>query len=277
MDRGAADNVALAALSKRQQREIEYHRDHALRTRAAALRIRFDHLDGSERRWWNAYWEMYRRLPREDVAGHKALVMGCGSGPDAVCLAKLGADVSAFDLSLDQLNLARELASAFNLRIDFRQMPAEELQYPADSFDLVLARDILHHCEPDRAVSQIRRVSKPGALIVINEVYTHSWLERIRRTRLFHKWIYPHVVHSIYHGETPYITQDERKLSERELKALRELVQEARWDYFYLFVKRLCSDRHIALCKIDRAMMVALRPLGPLLAGRFVVIGRVVK
>jgi len=121
--------------------------------------------------------------------GGKALVGVCGSGPDAVCLAKLGADVSAFDVSLDQLNLAHELASAFNLRIDFQQMSAEESQYPADSFDLVLARDILHHCEPDRAVSQIRRVSKPGALIVINEVYTHSWLERIRRTRLLHEWI----------------------------------------------------------------------------------------
>ena len=45
------------------------------------------------------------------------LVVGCGFGDDALYLAKLGANVCAFDLSPDSLSIARALAEREGLMV----------------------------------------------------------------------------------------------------------------------------------------------------------------
>jgi SAM-dependent methyltransferase len=97
------DEDALAELSERQRREIEYHKDHARQYAEEYGSIDFAVVSLTERRWWNAYWEMYRQITLKDMHGRRALVVGCGFGHDAVLLAKLGAQVSAFDLSAELL------------------------------------------------------------------------------------------------------------------------------------------------------------------------------
>jgi SAM-dependent methyltransferase len=94
---------ALPELSQRQRREIEYHKDHARQYAEKYRSIDFAVVSFTERRWWNAYWEMYRHIAHADMHGRKALVVGCGFGHDAILLAKLGAQVSAFDLSAELL------------------------------------------------------------------------------------------------------------------------------------------------------------------------------
>jgi len=261
-------------LTDRQRRELEYHKQHAAKHGHGhiAERVRFDSLDPQQTRWWNDHWEMYRNLRTMDLRGRNALVIGCGFGHDALRLAKLSTHVDAFDLSNEELNVARALAHQEGLEINFRQMPAECMDYPDAQFDVVFVKGILHHCEINQVMAEVRRVCKPGALCIINEPYTHSALQRIRESRFVSKVIYPRLRSFIYSGQ-PYITQDERKLNERDLAMLQHSFTLASTQYFYGFVGRVVPQRITAFTKLDRILLWAVGPLGRLLAGRFVIMG----
>ncbi len=150
-------------LTERQKNELEYHRKHAKDNEAILSKpFSWDVLDRPSRRWGNAYWQMYAYLSGLNLAGKRVLVVGCGFGDDALRLAKLGAEVHAFDLSPDSLSIARSLANREGLSIAFDQMPAETLKYASDFFDCIVARDIFHHVDVPRAMSEVCRVAKPG-------------------------------------------------------------------------------------------------------------------
>jgi 2-polyprenyl-3-methyl-5-hydroxy-6-metoxy-1,4-benzoquinol methylase len=135
-------------LTDRQRREVEYHRERAKEhARLLDRPFSWEVLDRPARRWWNAYWQMYAYLSSVGITGRRVLVIGCGFGDDALRLAKLGADVHAFDLSPESVALAKALADREGLRVHFEEMPAETLRYEDDFFDVVLARDIVHHVD----------------------------------------------------------------------------------------------------------------------------------
>jgi hypothetical protein len=77
-------------LTDRQRRELEYHCDHAAEYQKI-LQEPFpcDVLRPSQRRWWNAYWDMYTYLLSLDLRAKRCLVVGCGFGSDALYLAKM--------------------------------------------------------------------------------------------------------------------------------------------------------------------------------------------
>jgi ubiquinone/menaquinone biosynthesis C-methylase UbiE len=265
--------------SDRQQRELEYHRHHA-QEHASLLNKPFswDVLDRPSSRWWNAYWQMYAYLVNVDVRGKTVLVVGCGFGDDALRVAKLGAKVYAFDLSPESLTIAKSLAEREGLTIHFEEMPAETLRYESDFFDYVLARDILHHVDIPRAISEIRRVSKQGAVLLINEVYSHSLTDHIRHSRIVENWLYPAMQRFLYDSQKPYITQDERKLTERDLAEILRLVPSIDLEkHFNFLVNRIVPERVEILSKLDRLLLICARPFGRFLAGRLLLAGRIVK
>lgn len=266
-------------LTERQRNELEYHREHA-RANAAILKKPFswDVLDHPTRRWWNAYWWMYAYLSGLNLKGKRVLVVGCGFGDDALRLAKLGADVYAFDLSPDALSIARALAAREGLGISFEEMPAEALTYESDFFDVVIARDILHHVDIPHALNEILRVSKPGALFVANEIYSHSLTDRIRHSALVEKILYPRMQRLIYGTDKPYITVDERKLTELDIQMVSKPLQPLEFKtYFNFLVTRIVPDRYPILSKIDRVLLIILTPIAHLLAGRVILSGHIWK
>lgn len=262
-------------LTERQAHELEYHKRYAEEHYEAFKNISFDILDPRKTRRWNAYWEMYRCLRSADLHGKDVLVVGCGAGHDAIRLAKLGANVQAFDLSPDLLKIGREVAFENKLSIHFRQMPAESLQYPDSTFDFIVAVDVLHHCELEATLRELRRVSKLGAVWVVNEIYTHSAVQRIRNSAFIEKKLYPIIARIIYQGK-PYITDDERKLDQSDLRSLKKFMHAQQIRFFYVLVKRIFPDERL-FAKFDKALLSAIKPLAPLLAGRFVAVGTVVK
>ena len=265
---------ALTKLSERQQREIAYHRDHAARHVQRDQSTSNDVILGTERRWWSAYWEMFHYIRQIDLRGKKVLVAGCGFGKDAVRLALLGAEVAAFDLSVDSLKVAADAATAAGVTIQLQRMAAEELEYDADMFDLVLMVDILHHCEIDLCLREIARVAKEDCHVVISEIYSHTLLNKIRNSCLVTKVLYPRMVNFVYSGQAPYITADERKLNEHDLRHILSRIRAPRVDYYYIFVKRVFPASFVRLAKLDRVLGVLLRPIGWLIAGRVLVTGR---
>lgn len=257
-------------LTQRQQREQDYHREHAKAfTKILDEPFSWDVLKHPKRRWWNAYWAMFAYLKSCKLQGKNVLVVGCGFGDDALRLAKMGARVSAFDLSPESLHIAKKLALREGLDIAFAQMPAEQMRYADNSFDCILARDILHHVDIPQTMQEIVRVAKPDALFVVNEIYSHSWTEKIRRAAVVENVLYPRMRGLIYGPGKPYITADERKLSELDLGLItqdlhaREFVK-----YFNFLVTRVVPDRFTSLARLDRMCLCLLKPLAPLLSGR---------
>lgn len=266
-------------LTDRQQRELDYHREHA-KLHASVLDTPFswEVMRQPERRWWNAYWAMYEYLVNGNFSGKKVLVVGCGFGDDALRLAKLGAEVSAFDLSPDSLRIAKELALREQLRVSFDEMPAEKMSYPDNTYDVVLCRDILHHVDIPATMKEIVRVAKPNAIFVVDEIYSHSITEKIRRSYLVERVIYTKMQRLIYGPGKPYITEDERKLSERDLEQIMKPLQSPQFiKYFNFLTARIVPDRFDQFSKLDRILLRILRPIAHVLAGRVLFAAHVVK
>jgi ubiquinone/menaquinone biosynthesis C-methylase UbiE len=267
-------------LTDRQQRELSYHADHA-----AAYRRHYDAIDYSlvtqtdRRRWWNQAWAMYTEVLKQDVAGKRVLVVGCGFGDDCFQLARVGARVYGFDLSPELLEVGRQVAAREGLEIDFRQLPAEQLDYPDGFFDAILVRDILHHVEIPQAMSELVRVSRPGAVAVINEVYTHSLIDRIRYSWFVREVLYKRMVRIVYGADKPYITEDERKMNEHDIAlVLRGLEPRPRTRFFDMAVNRVLPAHTRALNILDHVVLnFAMRPVAHYLGGRILMTATIVK
>jgi len=265
-------------LTERQKREIEYHKAHADQHRHRFEHFSWDIIHDPRRRWWNQHWAMFTTLLQLNLEGKRTLVVGCGLGEDALLLAKLGAEVYAFDLSSEVLEIAKEVAAREQLQITFTEMAAEKLAYPSDFFDCIVVRDILHHVEIPKALSEISRVAKAEAPIVINEVYTHSLPDKIRQSTVVERYLYPLMKRFIYGNQKPYITQDERKLNERDLqKILSIFTGRPSFRFFDFIVNRLISDRLGILCKLDYIALNSVGPFAQYLAGRILLVGMISK
>jgi ubiquinone/menaquinone biosynthesis C-methylase UbiE len=265
----------MQGLDERQRREVEYHRERAEKKRAALLAepVALDVVRDDDRRWWNAYWATYTRLRELDLKRKRVLVVGCGFGEDAIRLSYLCDDVHGFDLSPDALDIARQRAQRDAAGpIDLRQSAAERLPYDDDTFDVVVCVDILHHCDIPATMAELSRVAKPEAVFVADEVFTHSRLQRLREAPLVERHLYPKVAGRIYGGDV-YITEDERKLDERDLAEVKAHLNVQREDYFNLVSTRLVSGNVRLAEKADR-LLLRLPRLGPLLGGRVVLLGR---
>jgi ubiquinone/menaquinone biosynthesis C-methylase UbiE len=266
-------------LTARQQRERDYHVARAGKMRSLIDEpVPLDILASDPRRPWNAYWSMYDRAFAADIAGKRVLIPGCGYGEDAIRLAILGAEVSAFDLCGQSIDIARERARRAGLsNIDFNIMPAEALSYPDDVFDVVLFVDILHHVDIPPTISEIIRVLKKDGIVIGDELYTHSGFQRLRESMIVDRAVYPLMKRWIYDTDTPYITQDEHKIDQAELKVVLDAMIEPSVEFFGFLEGRLFPTRFIWTSKMDHALMRWLRYAAPRLGSRVVFSGKVKK
>lgn len=260
-------------LTDRQRREIEYHRDRAQEHRDRAQQpVSLDVVTNSSRRWWNAYWSTYDILRNMDLAGKRVLVPGCGFGEDAIRISSLGAEVYAFDLSPDTIEICKARAKNHNIdSVQFDVMPSEKMKYDDNFFDLVFCLDILHHVDIPKTVAEFQRVAKPGARIVGDELYTHGAVERLlRKNALVDKVIYPRMVKYIYGSDKPYITEDEHKIDHIEFLVIENIMKRCRVGYYNFLVGRLLPENSVLVSKIDRIFIRSLGGLGKFFAGRLV-------
>lgn len=265
-------------LTDRQQRELDYHREYAEDNREMLNEpFNFDVVESGPRRWWNQYWAMFTYLLNKDLTGKNVLVIGCGFGEDALNLAKAGANVKAFDLSPESVEISRQRAAKEGLDIEFRQMVAEKLDYEDNYFEVIVARDILHHVEIPAAFNEIMRVSKPGGILCFNEIYSHSLLHRIRYSKFIDQWLYPKMISFVHGSDKPYITEDEERLTEKEVNLLlSKMGSIEEKQYFNAVITRLIPDRFPLLSKIDHKILGLLSPIAHTLGSR-VLIGGVIK
>ena len=82
----------------------------------------------------------------------------------------------------------------------------------------------------------------------------------------------------IYGVRTPYITEDERKLSEHDLATItKSLGAPEMKKLFNFLVTRLIPDKFDHFNKLDRVLLIVLRPIAKFLAGRVLFAARILK
>jgi SAM-dependent methyltransferase len=116
-----------------------------------------------------------------DLRGRRVLDLGCGSGENAIVLATRGAHVIALDTSKAQLALARKLADAAEVRVEWHESDVCDLAFlRADSIDLALAAGVIGEVDDlDRLFRQVHRVLRPNGAFVFS--FDHPVALAVRR------------------------------------------------------------------------------------------------
>jgi ubiquinone/menaquinone biosynthesis C-methylase UbiE len=99
----------------------------------------------------------------------RILEVGVGTGKNMPYYPP-GAQVTAIDLSDKMLKRARQLARQLDLEVDLHQMDAQDLTFPDDSFDAVVATFVFCSVPvPVQGLREIGRVTRPGGDIRLLE------------------------------------------------------------------------------------------------------------
>lgn len=160
----------------------------------------------------------FHQLIRDAAPGNHVLEYGCGVGNFSFELAALGARVTGIDISPKSVEVATSRAKERGHDdMSFSVMDAENMDFPDDTFDVVVGSAILHHLDLERCSTEIMRVLKPGGLALFLEPLGHN-----PALNLFRKL-------------TPKMrTDDEHPLTIRELQYLADRMGEARYTFFHV-------------------------------------------
>jgi 2-polyprenyl-6-hydroxyphenyl methylase/3-demethylubiquinone-9 3-methyltransferase len=120
-------------------------------------------------------------------------------------MARLGAAVTGIDPSDRNINTARVHAEEQELAIDYRAATAEDLSGAGETFDIVLAMEVIEHVIDPRAftrvcasllkpgglffVATLNRTFKSFALAIVGAEYVLGWLPK--GTHQWEKFITP--------------------------------------------------------------------------------------
>jgi ubiquinone/menaquinone biosynthesis C-methylase UbiE len=107
-----------------------------------------------------------------DAARGLVLDVACGPGILSAAIAKAAREVVAFDLTPEMLKKAAQRCNEAGLtNVTFREGNAAELPFADGAFDAVVTRLSVHHFDhPERVLSEIFRVLRPGGSFVIADV-----------------------------------------------------------------------------------------------------------
>ncbi len=139
-------------------------------------------------RWWRFEWRYWRRQTPwdtnitppevmrfiEQTPPGRALDLGCGTGTNAITLARHGWKVSAIDFSVKAIRQARRKADAAKLRIDFRLGDVADLSALNGPFDYALDIGCLFTLAMDarqRCVDGLARLLSSGSRYML-----YAWL-----------------------------------------------------------------------------------------------------
>jgi ubiquinone/menaquinone biosynthesis C-methylase UbiE/uncharacterized membrane protein YbhN (UPF0104 family) len=147
--------------------------------------------------------ELMRELLEGLGTGRRGLDVGCGQGAYVARMRALGFDVTGFDMSAEQIQLATTKVGVPGV-----VTTGSVLQIPAadNSHDFAYVINVLHHLssvdEQRRAFAELVRVLRPGGVLFIHEINTRNILFRFYMGYVFpslncidegvERWLLPH-------------------------------------------------------------------------------------
>jgi len=227
--------------TERLLRERDFH-DRQARRRAVTFsrqphRLQFSDANYLDHESWVR--PAFARLG--DVRGKNVLDWGCGHGMAAVVLARLGAAVTACDLSPGYVAEAQTRARANDVAVRCLVADAQRLPFADQSFDAVWGHAILHHLDVATAARELRRVLRPAGLAVLCEPWDGNPFVRLAR-----RWL---------SGHTP----DEQPLRAAhvcELRAVFDHVEVAGYQLLAMLRRAVAlSGLHAALLRHDKHLL----------------------
>jgi len=106
----------------------------------------------------------------------RILDVGCGTGLNASQLARQGHEVYGIDVS----PVAIEKFCTQGLQGSVVDMEAGQLPFPADSFDMVYASEVIEHCvDTTGFLGNIRTVLRPGGILLLSTPNSAFWAYRL--------------------------------------------------------------------------------------------------
>lgn len=107
------------------------------------------------------------RAPRP-LEGIRILDIGCGGGLVSEPLARLGGDVLGADAAATNVEVAKVHAARSGVEVAYRATTAEALAEEGETFDVVLALEIIEHVASVEAFAKAcARMVRPGGLLVV--------------------------------------------------------------------------------------------------------------
>lgn len=193
-------------------------------------------------------YRYFEEQVRPRAKGAKVLEFGCGDSSYAVKLNQWGGTVTAIDISDEAIEETRKRVAeeGFLNATTLIRMNAEDLDFPDESFDLVIGRAILHHLDLEKAYAAIARVLKPGGTAIFLEPLAHN------------------AAINLYRRMTPHLrTEDEHPLRMKEVRAARQHFGEVDVRFFTLLsmgalvaakAPKLFEGLKNGLDKVDRGL-----------------------
>jgi len=132
---------------------------------------------------------LYEAFAELDV-GPDQLVLDAGAR-DAVHAIELVRRFACRVVAVDPVPLHIDRArkritdAGFEDRIDVAKATLESLPFGAETFDLIWCRDVLNHVELDRALSECKRVLRPGGSMLVYQTFATETCEPEEARRLF--------------------------------------------------------------------------------------------
>jgi len=204
-------------------------------------------------------WDWRQRAARllGEVRGKTLLDYGCGQGEEAVYFAKLGACVTAIDISDVGIRVGRERAAANGLGIDFRVMSCTPTEFSDGSFDIIHGMGILHHVGISKGLGEVHRLLRPGGMAVFLEPLGSSRLVEAAK-----RWLHARLGRRL---DLIPVTSGEENLKLADIE--REC---AHYSYHHVYTYRLSyRARKLILpralwdwsLRLDHALLATLPPL----------------
>lgn len=101
------------------------------------------------------------------VKGQKVLDLGTGTGVLPRNMARFGASFTGADISENQIQQARRLSREQNLDISYLVSPAEKIDYPDNTFDVITACQCFMYFDKSVILPKIHHMLKPGGKLAI--------------------------------------------------------------------------------------------------------------
>jgi len=105
----------------------------------------------------------------------------CGTGRITELLLQMDLQVLGGDISEPMLTLAGEKCARFGRRAAFRRLDLDDLDMPADSFDLVTCVRLMHHLDTEAREAIFKQLARVARRFVLVNVSFSSPFYRFRR------------------------------------------------------------------------------------------------
>lgn len=167
--------------------------------------------EAANRYFHSPEWAAVQQLLPKKV-GH-ALDVGAGRGIGSYALAKLGWTVTAVEPDPSALvgaGAISQLVENHALPISISQEFGEKLNFPDNHFELVFARQVLHHADDlQKLCKELCRVLKPGGMFIAIREHV------ITKQADLSKFYDVHPLHHLYGGEYAYTFRKYRTVINR--------------------------------------------------------------